>query len=169
MMRLIPLVAVLALAACPAKPDDGKFGDGTGKPAKDNGTVGNKEIKPMPIDKPDFEHSVDVGATCDKGKLTVTLKIKPGYHAYAPGEEIGKPVELGVDAPWTVENVVIPAGTKRDLGPDLGKSVILEGDVPLGATVKGGTGDVKGAVMAQVCTDKACDRPKKHEFSVPCA
>jgi hypothetical protein len=166
MMRLIPLVIVLAVAACPAKPEDGF---GPGKDPVNHGTTGNKPPTPMPIDKPDFEHSVDVGATCDKGKLTVTLKIKPGYHAYAPGEEVGKPVELGVDAPWTAENVTIPAGTKRDLGPDLGKSVILEGDVPLGATVKGGTGDVKGAVMAQVCTDKACDRPKKHEFSVPCA
>ena len=25
----------------------------------------------------------------------------------------------------------------------------------------------QGTVSAQVCTDKACDRPKKHPFTVP--
>ena len=99
--------------------------------------------------------------------MTVTLKIKPGFHAYAPGEPTGKPVELAVDAPWTLEGApTIPAGTTKDLG-DLGTSVILEGDVALTAVVKGGSGDVKGTVSAQVCTDKACDRPKKHPFTVP--
>ena len=163
---LLPVVA-LATLACPAKNPEDDFGPG--KAAKNYGTTGNKAPTPMPIDKPDFEHAVDVVPTFDKAasKLTVTLKIKPGYHAYAPGEEIGKPVELAVDAPWTAENVTIPAGTKKDIGEE--KSVILEGDVPLTAIVKGGTGDVSGKVTTQICTDKACDRPRPHAFKVPAA
>src|SRR5262245_14112752 len=172
-MRLLLIPFALAvLTACPPSPDKAEGDFGPGKPVTNNGTLGNKPIvEAPPSGAPDFEHAVDVAPAFDKatGKLTVTLKMKPGVHAYAPGEEIGKPVELAVDAPWTVDGAVqIPAGTKRDLG-DLGKSVILEGDVPLTAVVKGGTGDVKGTVTAQVCTDKACDRPKKHPFSVPAA
>lgn len=167
MMRLIPFALVLGLAACPAKPEDGF---GPGKDPVNHGTVGNKPPTPMPVDKPDFDHAVELAPAFDKatGKLTVTLKIKPGYHAYAKGEEVGKPVELGVDAPCVADNITIPAGTMHDLGPDLGKSIILEGDVPLTAMVKC-AGDIKGVVNAQVCTDKACDRPKPHPFTVPTA
>ena len=38
-----------------------------------------------------------------------------------------------------------------------------------GLVVKGGTGDLSGKVMVQVRTDKACDRPKPHTFTVPTA
>ena len=164
-MRVALICVALLCAACPKAPD-GDFGPG--KPVKNNGTLGNKPIVEAPA-TPDFEHALDVVPSFAAGKLTVTLKIKPGYHAYAPGEEIGKPVAMTVDAPWTIDGAVqVPEGQKRDLG-DLGKSVILEGDVPLTAAVKGGSGDVKGVVEAQVCTDKACDRPKKHPFTVPSA
>jgi hypothetical protein len=37
----------------------------------------------------------------------------------------------------------------------------------LTAIVKGGAGEIRGTVMAQVCTDSACDRPKPHPFMVP--
>lgn len=159
------LVLAALTAACPKSNDD----FGPAKPVANNGTLGNKPVGDAPVaGLPDFDHAVDVVPTYTGGKLIVTLKIKPGYHAYAAGEEIGKPVELAVDAPWTADGVDIPKGTTKDLGA-LGKSVILEGDVPLMATVKGGTGDIKGTVTAQVCTDKACDRPKKHPFSVPSA
>ena len=68
---------------------------------------------------------------------------------------------------WAVDgDVVIPAGQKKDLGA-LGVSVILEGDVPLKAKLKPGTGGISGSVEVQVCTDKACDRPKTHPFSIP--
>jgi hypothetical protein len=153
---------VFALAGCPKGDTQGEFGEA--KPTKNDGTIG----KPMeqPAAPPDFANAVTLEPKVEAGKLTVTLKLKPGYHAYAPGEEIGKPVSLTVDAPWTAENITIPEGTVKDLG-ELGKSKILEGDVPLTAMVKGGSGELKGTVEAQVCTDKACDRPKKHAFSVP--
>ncbi len=162
-------LSLLALAGCPKSEETGDFGPA--KPVKNNGTLGNKPITDAAPAAPDFEHSVDVAPAFDKASntLTVTLKLKPGFHAYAPGEEVGKPVELAVDAPWTVDGAVnIPKGTPKDMG-ELGKSVILEGDVPLSAKLKGGSGEIKGVVTAQVCTDKACDRPKKHPFSVPAA
>jgi hypothetical protein len=167
MRNLVVALAALALpllvVACEKAPE-GEFGDA--KKTKDDGTVRKIDAPP---EAPKFDEAVSVAPAFDKGtgKLTVTLKLKPGFHAYAPGETIGKPVELAVEAPWTVDGAVqIPAGQKKDLG-DLGTSVILEGDVPLTAVVKGGSGEVKGVVTAQVCTDKACDRPKKHPFSVP--
>lgn len=164
---LIPLSLALclgALVACEAQNPEADFGKA--KPVKDDGTVRKIDAPPAP---PDFANAIELVPAFDKAtsKVTVTLKIKPGFHAYAPGEPTGKPVELAVDAPWTVEGTVaIPEGKKKDLG-ELGTSVILEGDVPLTAVVKGGTGEVKGTVAAQVCTDKACDRPKKHPFAVP--
>lgn len=158
------VLVLAALGACPKEGADGGFGEP--QKVKDDGTVRKIDAPPAP---PKFDDAVAVEPSFDKatGKLTVLLKIKPGFHAYAPGEEIGKPVELAVEAPWAVDGAVeMPAGHKKDLG-ELGTSVILEGDVPLTATVKGGSGELKGTVSAQVCTDKACDRPKKHSFSVP--
>ena len=155
------------LGACPKEPTGG-FGDA--KPVKDDGTV--VKSSDFPQAPPDFANALELAQAFDKatGKLTVTLKLKPGYHAYAPGEEIGKPVALIVDESkggWKVDGAVtVPAGQKKDLGA-LGTSVILEGNVDLTAVVKGGTGDVEGKVEAQVCTDKACDRPKSHAFKVP--
>ena len=157
------------LCACPSEPQGG-FGEG--KPVKDDGTV----VKPsaMPEAPPDFANAFELAPSFDKasGKVTVLLKLKPGYHAYAPGEEIGKPVALTVDESkggWKIEGAVhVPAGQKKELGA-LGSSMILEGTVELSAIVKGGTGDVEGKVEAQVCTDKACDRPKSHPFKIPTA
>lgn len=163
-LALGSILVLAILGACPKQPAEGGFGDA--QKVKDDGTVRKIDAPAAP---PKFDDAVTVEPALDKasGKLTVMLKIKPGFHAYAPGEEIGKPVELAVEAPWTIEGPVqIPAGQKKDLG-ELGTSVILEGDVPLTATVKGGNGELKGAVSAQVCTDKACDRPKKHAFTVP--
>lgn len=161
------LAAVAMLASCTrGAPAEGSFGEP--QKVKDDGSVRKIDAPPPP---PLFDGALTVVPAYDKvsGKLTVLLRIKPGFHAYAPGEEIGKPVSLAVDAPWAVDGAVeIPAGKKKDLG-QLGTSVILEGDVTLGAQLKGGIGNVKGAVTAQICTDTACDRPKKHVFLVPTA
>ena len=160
MLISLPLL-VIALCGCPKGGSEGEFGEA--KPTKNDGTIG----KPMetPQGPPDFANALALEPKLEAGKLTVTMKLKPGFHAYAPGEEIGKPVSLTVDAPYTADNVTIPEGKTKDLG-ELGKSKILEGDVALTAMVKG-AGELKGTVEAQVCTDKACDRPKKHAFSVP--
>lgn len=174
MVRFTSPVAVVVaccawLAACPQQPAGG-FGDG--KPVKDDGTIVKRSD--LPEAPPDFANALELAPSFDKatGKLTVTLKLKPGYHAYAPGEEIGKPVALSVDESkggWKIDGAVnVPAGVKKDLGA-LGTSVILEGNVDVTATVKGGNGDLEGKLEAQVCTDKACDRPRPHAFKVPTA
>lgn len=170
-MRTASLLAAAVLApivlvtAC--QEDPGGFGE-----AKQQGHSDQPMDKaPKPQVAPDFTRALTLAPAYDQatGKLTVVMKLAPGYHAYGPGEEIGKPVELLVaaDNGWQVEGApTIPAGKAKDLG-DLGKSVILEGDVPLTAVVKSGSGAITGSVKAQVCTDSACDRPKAHPFSVP--
>ena len=162
-------VAVLTVSACP-KDEGGGFDEG--KKVKDDGTIGKK---PNPAEAaPDFANAMELLPTYDKasGKLTVTVKLRPGYHAYAPGEEIGKPLALTVDESkggWKLEGAVqVPAGQKKDMGA-LGNSMILEGNIDLTAVVKGGSGDIEGKLDAQVCTDKACDRPKSHALKVPTA
>lgn len=160
------LALALSAASCSDPPADASFGEP--QKLKDDGSVRKIEAPPAP---PRFDDALAVVPSYDKatGMLVVTLKIKPGFHAYGPGEETGKPVNLSVDAPWAVDGAVqIPAGQKKDLG-QLGTSVILEGDVPLSAMVKGGSGELKGTVNVQICTDTACDRPRPHAFAVPSA
>jgi hypothetical protein len=162
---LLAVVATVFGTACPAADSD----FGPAKPVKDDGMVTRPQDVPPP--PPDWASALIVVPAYDQAtqSLTVLLKIKEGFHAYGPGEEVSKPVSMTVDATngWAVDgDVVIPAGQKKDLGA-LGVSVILEGDVPLKARLKPGTGGISGSVEVQVCTDKACDRPKKHAFSIP--
>ena len=153
----------LGSAGCDKAP--GEFED-TRK--ADNGTL----VKPPaePVRAPAFDAAFTVTPRFDKATSTVvvTLAIAPGFHAYAAGEEVGKPVELVV-APkngWQLDGAAqIPAGTKKDLG-DLGTSMILEGEVQVKAKVKGGSGDIAGELRVQVCTDGACDRPRSHPFTI---
>ena len=164
----LAVVVVVALAGCPAPAGgDGDFGKA--KPIKNDGMV----TKPGPVETgpPDWAGALTVVPAYDAATSTllVLLKLKDGFHAYAPGEEVSKPVALSVDATngWGVDGAVdIPAGKKKDLGA-LGTSVILEGDVPLRAKLTKGAGAISGVVEVQVCTDKACDRPKKHPFTIP--
>jgi hypothetical protein len=165
-MRTLLLAFTVLSVAC--QEDPGGFGDPKKQGHSDQPM--DKTEKP-PAPPPDFGKALQLQPAFDKatGQLTVVMKLAPGFHAYAPGEAIGKPVELAVgpDNGWMVDGApVVPAGKTKDLG-ELGKSMILEGDVPLTATVKGGQGPIVGAVKAQVCTDSACDRPKTHAFSVP--
>ncbi len=163
----LTLLTAALLAACPPSKDGDGFGEA--KPVKNDGMV----TRPGPVESgpPDWNSALQVVPAYDQAtqQLLVVLKIKPGFHAYGPGEEVSKPVALTVDANngWAVEGAVdVPAGKKKDLG-ELGTSVILEGDVPLRARLTKGTGAISGVVEAQVCTDKACDRPKKHPFTIP--
>ncbi|HEY1100695.1 MAG TPA: protein-disulfide reductase DsbD domain-containing protein [Myxococcota bacterium] len=159
----------LSLVGCTqSTPDDGF---GKAKPTTDNGMVGKPQ--PLPEAPPDWNSALAVVPAYDQAnqQLLVLLKIKPGFHAYGPGEEVSKPVAMSVTATngWSVDGAVdIPAGAKKDLGV-LGTSVILEGDVPLKAKLKPGSGAIEGVVEVQVCTDKACDRPRKHPFTIPAA
>ncbi len=162
------LTCVLLPLGCP-KADAGAGSFGDAKKTADNGMI----TKPaaLPVAAPDFANAVAIVPSYDKASstLSVTLRIKPDFHAYALGEEVGKPVSLAIDDKnaWHIVGAAnVPAGTKKELG-DLGTSVILQGDVAMTAKVEGGSGDISGVVTAQVCTDNACDRPKQHTFSVP--
>jgi hypothetical protein len=160
-------LALPALAtACDKPAADGGFGEA--KPVKDDGMIGRPPIVDQPVN---WDTAVTLVPSFDAATstLTVQLLLRPGFHAYGPGEEVSKPVELTVDPSngWLVDGAVnIPPGTKKNLG-DLGTSVILEGQVPLTARLKGGKGAIAGVVEVQVCTDKSCDRPRKRPFTVP--
>lgn len=100
--------------------------------------------------------------------LNVEIGLVEGVHAYAQGEQIGKPVFLVFknQGGWkTVGDVEIPRGTQRTLGSSE-KSVVLEGKFSLKATVEGGTGPIAVEVGLQICSDTACDRPRVHLFQV---
>lgn len=160
---------VTAIAGCSESAVDDGFGKA--KPVSNDGMVS----KPLPVPDapPNWGEALAVVPAYDAANKTllVMLKIKPGFHAYGPGEEVSKPVALTV-APtngWAVDGAVdIPAGQKKDLGA-LGTSITLEGDVPVKAKLTPGNGAIEGVVEVQVCTDKACDRPRKHNFLIPAA
>lgn len=160
----LPAVAVVG---CTEPAADGGFGEA--KPVKNDGMIGKPQ--PLPEAPPDWASALAIVPAYDQATqtLTVMLKIKPGFHAYGPGEEVSKPVAMGLKegSSWSVDGAVnIPAGVKKDLGA-LGTSVIVEGDVALTAKLKPGTGAIEGIVEVQVCTDKACDRPRKHPITIP--
>ena len=103
--------------------------------------------------------------------MVIKANVKEGFHAYAPGDEISIPVSLkvGEDNGWkSVGDPALPTGVKKDLG-DLGVSFVLDGDFELSQAIKDGKGEIKGSFGAQICTDKACDRPRQHPFTVAMA
>lgn len=169
-MRRLVGVAVLALVTLVGC-KEAKGGFGEAKP-ENPGVRVKPQAAPRDDDKvPDFKGALKVTPRFDTAQktLTVQLAIQPGFHAYAPGEEIGKPVTLSVDpsSGWALDgDVVIPAGKEKDLG-ELGKSLILEGTVSIRAKVKGAGAKVAGSVTVQICTDNACDRPRQHAFELP--
>lgn len=160
-----PLLATLALCAAGCEESQGGFGKAE---IKDPG-INVKESKQKPDAPPDFASAMTLQPAFKDGELVVTVALKPGFHAYAPGEEIGKPVNLVVKEQngWKAEGTpVIPEGKTKDLG-ELGTSKVLEGTFPVRAKVSGGDGAVAGELEIQVCTDSACDRPRKHPFEAP--
>lgn len=161
---LVPLSFVVASAiAC--EDAQGDFGKAEIK----NPGVRVKETKTSPSEVPDFARAFTLTPRFDGNtqKLTVSLRFAEGYHAYAPGEEVGKPISMRIEEVngWNLQDVRIPEGREKDLG-DLGKSFVLEGAVDIEAQLAGGNGDIEGTVTVQVCTDKACDRPRPHRFRV---
>lgn len=159
------VVSVLALVAAGCEESQGGFGKAQ---VKDPG-VHVKETTQKPDAPPDFASAMTMKPAYQDGTLVVTVALKPGFHAYAPGEEIGKPVNLVVKEQngWKTEGALdIPEGKTKDLG-ELGISKVLEGTFPVKAKVSGGSGAVAGELEIQVCTDSACDRPRKHAFEAP--
>lgn len=156
---------LLLLAACTEGGDAGGFG----KPEVKDPGVHNKPTDDKRPEAPDFQNAMQMQPKVEGDQLTVSVALKEGYHAYAPGEETGKPVALTVKEAngWKAEgDAVLPEGKTKDLG-ELGKSQVLEGTFSLKQKVKGGDGEVEGELAIQICTDAACDRPRKHAFKAP--
>lgn len=163
----LALVVLVALVVAACEEPKGGFG----KPDVKDPGVHVKEVAENPDAAPDFTTALTLAPRYDAAasELTVTLRLAEGFHAYGPGEEVGKPVSLAVSEAngWKVDGEVsIPAGKEKDLG-ELGKSYVLTGAVPLKTRVRGGSGALVGSVTVQVCTEKACDRPRPHRFEVP--
>ena len=160
---LLGAVAALSFTAC-EKGSEGGFGEA---PVAEPGV----HVKPSKTKgPPNFIGAIKLAPSFDGASKTVNvaLQIKPGFHAYAPGEEIGKPVGITISDTngWKAAgDVKIPPGKKKDLGT-LGTSYVLENMIPISVAVDGGQGEVEGSVSVQVCNESACDRPRKHRFKV---
>jgi DsbC/DsbD-like thiol-disulfide interchange protein len=174
--RLLPSRLLLtALAAgglfCLGACEEQKGGFGDAPP-----TVSNVEKQRAKDDKagknetpPDFDKALKLTPTFDKasGKVVVKMNVQKGFHAYAPGNEIGVPVDISVkeEGGWQLGEKTIPAGVEKDLG-ELGKAKVLEGTFDVAAAISGGSGEVEGSCMVQICTDNVCDRPRQHPFKL---
>ncbi len=108
-------------------------------------------------------------------KLVIDLKLAPGFHAYTTGETIGKPVSVELaptSARMLAAPVSYPKGQTKDL--PLGRSVILEGEEQIRAELApnqsaSASSKIQGTFHYQICTDEACDRPRKEGFELATA
>lgn len=161
--------ALFVLPAC--QEEKGGFGEAPPNTADNVDKQRAKDEKdPSKEPPPDFEKALKMAHAYDKakGELVVTVSVQDGYHAYAPGNEIGVPVGLTVADKngWKLEGEPnVPAGKEKDLG-ELGVAKVLTGTFPVSAKVAGGNGALAGEVQVQICTSKVCDRPRQHAFEV---
>ena len=170
-MRLLVLISSLLLVLVSAACSEGgaDSAGGFGKAEVKNPGVNVKQAKEPVQELPDFATAMKLTPKMEGGKLTVQVALKDGYHAYAQGEEIGKPVAVSVKETggWKADGAPeLPTGKTKDLG-ELGKSQVLEGTFVLAQKCVGGTGELEGELEIQICTDNACDRPRKHAFKAP--
>ncbi len=130
---------------------------------------------PIRSEGPDFKSALKTRFDFDPGQqaLVVHLDIAPGFHAYTVGESTGRPLQVSVpqDGPFTLGNVQYPKGIAKNL--PIGPSVIVEGKAKIVAPVASKAAvdtkappRAKGTLHYQICTDEACDRPRKLAFDV---
>ena len=117
-----------------------------------------------------FSEAATLTPTFDKATqmVSVQIRIADGFHAYAAGEKIGKPVDILIKPlnGWKANGTaILPQGKEITL-KSLQKSVILDGLFTVKAKVYDGKGPVAGEVHLQVCSDDACDRPRVYPFTV---
>jgi hypothetical protein len=133
--------------------------------------MGGKTTGAPPQGMPDFQKaiSVDFSWDAERSAVVAAVRLEPGYHAYGQGEETGRPLTMEVSSDgWTIKELKLPKGVEKDLGV-LGKSVVVTGKVEVAAVVEavGDTANsVAGLLRYQVCTAKACDRPRSMPFQV---
>lgn len=111
----------------------------------------------------------------DKGELTVTLEIKPGFHAQSRTPSQPNLIKFDVkmdDSPaFTFGEPVFPKGEDHKYG-DLETLNVYTGTVTLRIPFEakpdapGGETEIKGKLRYQICDDKACFPPESPKFSV---
>lgn len=122
---------------------------------------------------PNWAEAIQLSPRFDpnSGELSVQLKLKPGFHSYTTGETVGRPLKLSLKpGPAALDGpVAYPKGKRKAL--PTGDSVIVEGEAAVRAKLKPSgaarEGEQQASLRYQVCTDTACDRPRRFEIRVP--
>lgn len=118
----------------------------------------------------DFSKTFSISSSFDHGStaLIVDINLDDTVHAYAEGEQVGKPVKLELVSKngWhALEKPQVPTGRKKSLGA-LGDSVVIEGPFRITQKLKAGQGPGEAVLHLQVCTNNACDRPRTHQLLI---
>lgn len=93
-------------------------------------------------------------------ELAIKVKLPEGMHAYAPGEPVGRPIELLIHPTnnWVLASPpLLPTGNTKHL---------LDKDFEIKAKLKNGQGPVSGVFKMQLCSDHSCERPQDYAFEV---
>lgn len=114
-----------------------------------------------------FESLYSISSHFDQktSELSVDISLDKSIHAYADGEKIGIPLRLEVSPKngWVADgDASIPKGKLKKLSP--GESQVLMGNIKVSQKLKNGTGPGEAHLHLQVCSDKACDRPRVHKI-----
>lgn len=116
----------------------------------------------------DFTDAVSLSVAYTEGAVVVDMNVKPGFHLYGPGESTGRPIRFELaEGPWKAGQPVYPKTETKQTS--LGPSVIIQGKARAKLPVSAESDDpgpVKGFFHYQVCTEKACDRPRKLPFAL---
>ena len=121
------------------------------------------------LDQLDFDNAFSVTTQYDKSRnnLTVRLQLQPGYHAYAVGELVGRPLDVVVlpQGGWAARGPVHmrPGNAKQFAGET---SLVLEDEVVISVTLQPGQGPLHAILKLHMCADGACDRPRDYPFVV---
>ena len=115
----------------------------------------------------DFASLYSISSRFDQNssQLVVEIKLDKSIHAYAHGEKIGIPLRLAVQQKngWMTDgDAMIPKGKLKKLST--GESLVLEGDIKLSQKLKPGKDRGEAELHLQVCSNKACDRPRVHKL-----
>ena len=162
MTQLVVITAWIA-ASCQERDDD----------ARDDA----KRSRPRPTElmqpaQPNWGAAFKYAARWDSAResAVVDVTIAPGFHAYAEGETVGKPLALEPkpDSPLKLAGPVsMPKGVVKEL--PIGRSVIVEGSAEIVAPIADPAPGkaLEATFRYQVCTPDACDRPRSVDLSVP--
>ena len=110
--------------------------------------------------KPKPESEITYRFNHQTSELTIKVKLKEGMHAYAPGEPVGKPIELIIEPKnkWELDGpATLPSGNPKHL---------LNQAFEIKAKLKNGSGPIFGIFKMQLCSDSSCGRPQDYPFKI---